>query len=536
MELADRDRELDLAAGALDDVRGGGARVLGVVGEAGIGKTALLSAFAARAAGHRLLVLTGRGVEHERELPFGLAMDVLGEHVAALDRERLESLGPELGAVLPRAEAPGPFRARRRAALPPAPGGAGAARAARRASARSRCCWTICTGPTTRRWSWSCTCCGARPPCRTCSSSPRAPVRWRRGSWTPRAARPASRSSRSSRSATTPRSACWPMCATSPCGGAWSREAGGNPLFLRALARAAGRSAGALPRTLVAAVGVRAGRLPARDRTLLEGAAVAGDPFDPELAAAAASLEFDAAALDRLVAADLVRATGDGRAVRVPPPACPARGLRRRAARLAADGARARGRRARGPRRAAGRPRLPRRTPCRAGRRGGDRADVAGRSRRRRDRAGQRRPLVRDGAAAAAGARARTPGGADGAAGPRARRAPGACRRVATRSSMRSASPGPSRPSSGSRSSSPAPRSRRSSARRPTRGDACSPRYDARCRARARGRRVRARHQRDDAQRAGGADRLGGARRARGDRRSAADGRRGCARARSRRG
>ena len=138
-------------------------------------------------------------------------------------------------------------------------------------------------------------------------------MRWRRGSWTPRAARPG-----------------FAELALEPLGDDAAlglladvrdvavrrrvvREAGGNPLFLRELARAAGRSAGALPRTLVAAVGVELAGLPARDRTLLEGAAVAGDPFDPELAAAAASLEFDAAALDRLVAADLVRATGDGR-------------------------------------------------------------------------------------------------------------------------------------------------------------------------------------------------------------------------------
>ena len=49
-------------------------------------------------------------------------------------------------------------------------------------------------------------------------------------------------------------------------------------------------------------------------RALIAGAAVAGDPFDPELAAAAAGLPPDAAALDRLVAAGLVGATGDGRA------------------------------------------------------------------------------------------------------------------------------------------------------------------------------------------------------------------------------
>ena len=60
------------------------------------------------------------------------------------------------------------------------------------------------------------------------------------------------------------------------------------------------------------------GALPGPARALLEGAAVAGDPFDPELAAAAAELGADAAlaALDDLVAADLVRSTGQARGFR----------------------------------------------------------------------------------------------------------------------------------------------------------------------------------------------------------------------------
>ena len=95
------------------------------------------------------------------------------------------------------------------------------------------------------------------------------------------------------------------------------REAGGNPLFLEELRRVANAPDGALPPTLMAAVGLEIGALPAASRALIEGAAVAGDPFDPELAAVAAGLD-DAARvlepLDRLVAADLVRSTGDGRA------------------------------------------------------------------------------------------------------------------------------------------------------------------------------------------------------------------------------
>jgi DNA-binding CsgD family transcriptional regulator len=94
-----------------------------------------------------------------------------------------------------------------------------------------------------------------------------------------------------------------------------AREAAGNPLFLRELARAADRAtAGVLPPTVVAAVEQEAAALSADSRTLADGAAVAGDPFDPELAAATAGLAPDAEALDHLVVTGLVMPTGQGRA------------------------------------------------------------------------------------------------------------------------------------------------------------------------------------------------------------------------------
>jgi DNA-binding NarL/FixJ family response regulator len=92
-----------------------------------------------------------------------------------------------------------------------------------------------------------------------------------------------------------------------------AREAAGSPFFLGELARVASRSGDGLPGTVLAAVGQEVAALPGSSRSLLEGAAVAGDPFDPELAAAAAGTRLDPDALDRLVAADLVRASGSGR-------------------------------------------------------------------------------------------------------------------------------------------------------------------------------------------------------------------------------
>src|SRR5262249_3929761 len=94
-----------------------------------------------------------------------------------------------------------------------------------------------------------------------------------------------------------------------------ARDAGGVPLFLDQLARLAVTPAGELPPCLLAAVGVEVNRLDDEARTLLHGAAVVGDPFDPELAAVAAEAAVAAVARPpgAVGAADFVRFTGDGR-------------------------------------------------------------------------------------------------------------------------------------------------------------------------------------------------------------------------------
>jgi DNA-binding NarL/FixJ family response regulator len=99
-------------------------------------------------------------------------------------------------------------------------------------------------------------------------------------------------------------------------------QSGGNPFYLEQLARAPRRpgehsAAGVsladveLPRTVAASLSDELALLPDAPRRVLEGAAVAGDPFEPELAAAAAEvLEATAVdALDELLARDLIRPT-----------------------------------------------------------------------------------------------------------------------------------------------------------------------------------------------------------------------------------
>jgi len=77
MKLIGRARELEFLDRALADVRAGGTRAVALVGELGIGKSALLDALTERADGLR--VLRGRAAEHEREVPFALAADAFGE-------------------------------------------------------------------------------------------------------------------------------------------------------------------------------------------------------------------------------------------------------------------------------------------------------------------------------------------------------------------------------------------------------------------------------------------------------------------------
>ena len=61
---------------------------LAVVGEPGIGKTSVMERLQALAAEREWLVLAGRAAEFERELPFGVLVDALDDHLAGLDHRR----------------------------------------------------------------------------------------------------------------------------------------------------------------------------------------------------------------------------------------------------------------------------------------------------------------------------------------------------------------------------------------------------------------------------------------------------------------
>jgi DNA-binding CsgD family transcriptional regulator len=82
--LLGRDQERSELDRLLADARVGQSRVLALVGDAGIGKTALLDYAAGQA--DRMLVLRARGVESEAEVPFGGLLELLRPALGALDR------------------------------------------------------------------------------------------------------------------------------------------------------------------------------------------------------------------------------------------------------------------------------------------------------------------------------------------------------------------------------------------------------------------------------------------------------------------
>jgi len=300
-------------------VRDGGRRTVAIVGEAGIGKSALLGAAASAAEEAGLLTMSACAAEHERDVPFGLVVDALDDHVATLGPARLATLPPEVGAVLPAAadeQAPplqvgGPaerFRYHR------------ALRALVELLGRERPLALLLDD---LHWADEAS---VELILHLLRRPPRTPLllvlALRPSGQAPRLLDALRRAPDLDELRPAPLGREAALALVPDALGAARREqvlreAGGNPLFLRELARERSTGAGAtvpLPATLAAIVGEELDGLDAAARALAEGAAVAGDPFDLDLAAAAAGAGAEQAlgALDALVAADLVRPAGAG--------------------------------------------------------------------------------------------------------------------------------------------------------------------------------------------------------------------------------
>ena len=173
--LLERDGVTEAVAGLVDAVNAGRPGALFVVGEAGLGKTALLEGGRSLAAAAGLSTGVGRGHPMEGALPFGVLVQVLddvGGH--GLLREDLPGA------------ASGDDRASRFFSV---------LRWLERRDEGPRCCWssTTFTGRMLTRWLWLCSYAAGYHPCgpgcwRVSGRGPRRP--WsRRWAWRTRAAR-----------------------------------------------------------------------------------------------------------------------------------------------------------------------------------------------------------------------------------------------------------------------------------------------------------------------------------------------------------
>jgi DNA-binding NarL/FixJ family response regulator/tetratricopeptide (TPR) repeat protein len=98
--LVGRADELESVEQALDELDRGQAGAIELVGEAGIGKTRLLRELAARAERRGHVVLAGSAAELEQNLPFSVFVDALDEYVESLEPQPLADLDDDVQAEL----------------------------------------------------------------------------------------------------------------------------------------------------------------------------------------------------------------------------------------------------------------------------------------------------------------------------------------------------------------------------------------------------------------------------------------------------
>jgi ATP/maltotriose-dependent transcriptional regulator MalT len=329
--LVGRAEELESFDQALNELGEGLPGAIALTGEPGIGKTRLLSELAAHAELRGHLVLSGSASELERELPFSIFVHALDEYVESLDPNLLSSLDDdvqaELAHVLPSLSALAVGRAvalqheRYRSHR--------AVRALLERLARTTPLVLVLDD---FHWadSASVELLGAllrRPPAAAVLTAvafrPRqTPERF---AATIERAHRAAALTRVELGALTLDEARELLGERADAAGAavLYQESGGNPFYLEQLARSperTGKAASGLdvpltgldvPPAVAASLSEELALLSDGGRLVLEGAAVAGDPFELELAAAAAPAAETAAmdAVDELLELDLVRTT-----------------------------------------------------------------------------------------------------------------------------------------------------------------------------------------------------------------------------------
>ncbi|MDQ1647746.1 MAG: hypothetical protein QOJ50_3930 [Cryptosporangiaceae bacterium] len=327
--LVGRQAEVSAVRTAIADLQTGEFRLLTVSGEPGIGKTRLLSETATLARRSGLTVLAGRASEFESEMPLGVVLDALDDHLETHRDRLLTALDPGhaelLTAVFPGLRHPGP---------PPPPPEDGLARY--RLFRAVRQVLEILAEPSgvaliLDDLHWADTT-STELAGHLLRHPPRGAV------LVALAYRPAQAPARLAAAiadvpaAEAIRLDLPPLTAIEVgelLGPSASRRhaervyeaSGGNPFYAEALASAppGPRSAGSgdpefgqVPATVHAALGAEIGALSAETRLVAQAAAVAGYTFDPGLAEAASDLPPATvlAALDELAARDVVRPGG----------------------------------------------------------------------------------------------------------------------------------------------------------------------------------------------------------------------------------
>ena len=356
--LVGRAAEMVVVDDALRVIREGSAACLAVQGEPGIGKTRLLAELAARADARGCTVLTGSASELERDLPFWVFVDALDEYVAGLDPQLVASLRAdvrvELAQVLPsladHAADGGPVLQDERYRTH---------RAVRELLERLAVRRPLVLALDDVHW--------ADPAsvellAALLRSPPDAAVllvvAGRPRQLPERLAGALHRADRHGSVtrldlAGLPREAAAELLGEvvgHPRADALYADSGGNPFYLQQLARADGAGgdgawlAGVgleevgVPTAVIASLAEELGLLSDDTRSVLRGAAVSGDPFELDLAAAAAGVSDAVAmdAFDELLDLGLIRATDVPLALPLPSSARATRGVRERAGRVAA--------------------------------------------------------------------------------------------------------------------------------------------------------------------------------------------------------
>jgi DNA-binding CsgD family transcriptional regulator len=330
--LVGRAEELGSLDQLLARIEGGASVAVEVVGEPGIGKTRLLAELrrAAESQGH--LVLSGSASELERDLPFGVLADALDEYLQGIEPARLDALDEDtrngLANVFPSlsrlATSEGAvFRHERHRGH----------RAVRELLERLTAIRPLVLTLDDLHWadSASINLLGAllrRPPDAAVlivvALRPRHAPRW-----VSTALEPARRTGFLHRIEVAPLTRVETEellgdTVDASMSAALYEESGGNPFYLEQLGKARARTSAPaidetstrlddlqVPPMVAAALGQELLLLPDDAQVLVRGASVAGDPFDLELAAAAAALDAEVAlrAIDELLQLDVARET-----------------------------------------------------------------------------------------------------------------------------------------------------------------------------------------------------------------------------------